>query len=265
MKEQKIFFGTNLKFLRERRKLSQEVLSEKLNVTRAKLASLESGFTRAPQPEDYINVSNFFKISIDNLLRIDLSRISELKLRELEAGSDIYIKGGNLRVLAISVDKGNNEQTEYVPIKAKAGYSDGGYSDPQYISELPKYSLPHVPKEGTFRIFPITGDSMLPVPDGSDITGQFVEDWTTLKAQTPAIAILKGQQDFVFKLLTIQEDGHLLLESLNKSYAPYTVHFENVLEVWKFHAYTSRDMPAAETDMGTVIREIRDLREQLRR
>lgn len=265
MKEQKIFFGINLKFLRERKKLSQEVLSEKLHVTRAKLAALETGNTKAPQPEDYINISNFFQVSIDSLMRIDLSKIGELKVRELEAGNDIYIKGGNLRVLAISVDKRNNEQTEYVPIKAKAGYSDGGYSDPEYIAELPKYSLPHIPKEGTFRIFPITGDSMLPIPDGSDITGQFVEDWSVLKAGTPAIVILKGQQDFVFKLLTLQEDGYLYLESLNKNYHPYTVHLEDVLEVWKFHAYTSKEMPEREADLGTVIREIRDLKEQLRK
>ncbi|CDS93700.1 Transcriptional regulator, XRE family [Sphingobacterium sp. PM2-P1-29] len=258
MKEQKIFFGSNLKFLRERRKISQEELAKNLNVTRAKLGALETGHTKSPQPEDYINVSNYFKISIDSLLKVDLSKLGELKLRELEAGNDIYVKGGNLRVLAITVDKSNNEQTEYVPIKAKAGYAGGGYSDPEYISELPKFSLPNMPK-GTFRIFPISGDSMLPIPDGSDITGQFVEDWSTIKPETPAIVILKAQ-DFVFKLVTFQQDGHILLQSLNSSYAPYMVEAEDVLEIWKFYAYTSRDMPDVATDLNMIIREIRELK-----
>ena len=262
---QKIFFGSNLKFLRNRRKQSQSDLAEILGVTRSKLALIEDGHTKSMEPLFQVVVSEYFKISIDSLLKLDLSKLGELKLRELEAGNDVYIKGGNLRVLAISVDKRNNEQTEYVPIKAKAGYADGGYSDPEYIAELPKYSLPHIPKEGTFRIFPIVGDSMLPIPDGSDITGQFVEDWSTLKSGTPAIIILKGQQDFVFKLVSLQEGGYLYLESLNKNYHPYTVHLEDVLEVWKFHAYTSREMPEAESDLGAVIREIRELKEQLRR
>lgn len=263
MKEQKIFFGTNLKFLRERKKLSQEALSTMLNVTRAKVAALESGFTKSPQPEDYINVSNFFKVSIDSLLKVDMSKLSELKLRELEAGNDIYIKGGNLRVLAISIDKSNNEQTEYVPIKAKAGYADGGYSDPEYIAELPKYSLPHIPKQGTFRIFPITGDSMLPIVSGSDITGQFVEDWTKLKAGTPAIIILKGIQDFVFKRMTFQQNGYLLLESLNPEFHPYEVNVEDVLEVWKFHSFTCIVMPEPEPEIKQLMRMIQELKEEI--
>lgn len=259
MKEQKIFFGTNLKFLRERKKLSQEALSEKLNISRAKLAALESGFTKAPQPVDYLNVSNYFKISIDSLLKVDLSKLGELKLRELQSGNDVYLKGGNIRILAISVDSTNTEQTQYVPVKAKAGYADGGYSDPEYIAELPKYKLPHIPAQGTFRIFPIMGDSMLPIPSGSDITGQFVEDWTTLKPGTPAIVILKGQ-DFVFKLMTLQDDGNVLLESLNTAYAPYIVEAADIIEVWKFYAYTSKEMPDVVTDLDAVLREIRELK-----
>lgn len=262
MKEQKIFFGSNLKFLRERKKMSQEELAKILNVTRAKLGALETGHTKSPQPEDYIEISNFFKISIDSLLKVDIGKLGELKLRELEAGNDIYVKGGNIRVLAISVDNSNTEHTEYVPVKAKAGYTGGGYSDPEYIADLPKYKLPHIPAQGTFRIFPISGDSMLPIPDGSDITGQFVEDWSSIKPDTPAIVILKAQ-DFVFKLVTFQNDGHILLQSLNSSYAPYMVEAEEVLEIWKFYAYTSRDMPDAATDLSTIIREIRELKSTL--
>ncbi|OJV54226.1 MAG: DNA-binding protein [Bacteroidetes bacterium 43-16] len=259
MKEQNIFFAANLKFLRERNKMSQEELSKKINLSRPKVAALESGHTKSPQPEDYINLSNYFKISIDSLLKVDLSKLGELKLRELQSGNDVYLKGGNLRVLAISVDATNTEQTQYVPVKAKAGYSDGGYSDPEYIAELPKYRLPHIPKQGTFRIFPISGESMLPIPDGSDITGQFVEDWTSLKAGTPAIVILKGQ-DFVFKLMTFQDDGNVLLESLNTDYAAYTVEAADVIEVWKFYAYTSKEMPEAVTDLSVILREIRGLK-----
>src|SRR5690625_1037354 len=119
---QKIFFGSNIKFLRERKKISQESLSVKLGITRAKLAALEGGQTKAPQPEDYINFSEYFKISIDALLKVDLRKLTAFKLRELEAGNDVYMTGSKIRVLAISTDKQNNENAEYVPVKAKAGY-----------------------------------------------------------------------------------------------------------------------------------------------
>ncbi|KOH42596.1 XRE family transcriptional regulator [Sunxiuqinia dokdonensis] len=261
-KAQKIFFAGNIKFLRERRKMSQEALAAKLGLTRAKLAAIEAGNTKSPQPADYLNFSEFFKISIDTLLKIELSKLGEIKLRELEAGNDVYIRGGNLRVLAISVDRSNNENVEYVPVKAKAGYM-AGCNDPEFIASLPKFSLPNLPAQGTFRIFPSTGDSMLPVPENSDIIAQYVADWTSIKADTPCIIILKGQQDFVFKMTTVHADGTILLKSLNTAYAPYTVEANDVMEIWQFYAYTSREFPEARSEMATVLTAIRNLEEKI--
>lgn len=257
-----IFFAGNIKFLRDRKKLSQEVLAAKLGLTRAKLAAIEAGNTKSPQPEDYLIFSEFFKISIDTLLKIDLSKLGELKIRELEAGNDVYVRGGNLRILAISVDKSNNENVEYIPVKAKAGYM-AGYNDPEFIASLPKYSLPNLPAGGTFRIFPSTGDSMLPVPEGSDIIAQYVADWTSIRPDKPCIVILKGQQDFVFKMVTVNTDGNILLKSLNTEYKPYSVAAEDVLEIWSFYAYTSKKFPEAQPEMTTVLMAIRNLEEKI--
>jgi transcriptional regulator with XRE-family HTH domain len=266
MKTQKVFFYTNIKFLRERRKLSQEALAEQLSLTRSKLNALENGQTRAPQPEDYLRFSDYFRISVDSLLKIDLSKLSELKIRELEAGNDVYMTGSQLRVLAITVDKDNRENVEYVPVKAKAGYRSG-YTDPEYLAALPRFSLPNLPDGHTYRMFPITGDSMLPIPEGSDVVGQYVEDWTSLRPGTPCILILKGDQDFVFKQVTVQPDGTLLLRSYNSLYEPYRVGAEEVLEVWKYQGYYSRELPSEESTMDQLLklmtvvqREIRETR-----
>ncbi len=261
-KAQKIFFAGNIKFMRERRKMSQEALAAKLGLTRAKLAAIEAGNTKSPQPADYLNFSEFFKISIDTLLKIELPKLGELKLRELESGNDVYVRGGNLRVLAISVDRSNNENVEYVPVKAKAGYM-AGYNDPEFIASLPRFALPNLPAQGTFRIFPSTGDSMLPVPENSDIIAQYVADWTSIKPDTPCIVILKGQQDFVFKMVTVNTDGTILLKSLNTAYAPYPVDANDVMEIWRFYAYTSREMPEAQSEMATVLTAIRSLEEKI--
>lgn len=253
-----LFFGKNVKFLRLRKQLTQEALASKLTVSRSKLNCIETGQTKSPTVEDLIRYSEYFRISIDTLLKIDISLLGELKLRELEAGNDVYMKGGNLRVVAISVDKANNENVEYVPVKAKAGYT-AGYHDPEYIAGLPRYSHPNLPATGTFRIFPITGDSMLPIPSGSDITGQYVADWTTLPPATPGIVILRSAQDFLFKLLTVQADGQLYLASLNSSYAPYTIPLEDVAEIWKFHAYSTTQLPEPPGDLNIVLQELRQL------
>lgn len=259
--EPKLFFASNLKFLRERRKLSQETLAENLGITRGKLALIEIGKTKSMEPDFWYTVSEYFKMSLDTLFKVDLAKVGELKLRDLEAGNDIYIKGGHLRVLAITVDKRNNENIEYVPISAKMGYSAGGYADPEFLEkELPKFSMPNIPQTGSFRLFTGQGDSMLPIPDGSDIIGKYVTDWSLLKARTPAVVVLNTEQDIVFKFITIQEDGMVLLESLNQIFKPYYVTADNIAEIWEFYSYHSREIPAPQTDLNIVLKEISELK-----
>jgi transcriptional regulator with XRE-family HTH domain len=262
MANQNFYWATNLKFLRTRKKMSQESMAQQLDIARSKLAMHESGAVKNPPLEDLVKISERFKISIDTLLKIDLSKLGELKLRELEAGNDVYMTGTNLRILALTVDRNNRENVEYVPIKAKAGYR-AGYSDPEYIASLPKYSLPELPKSGSFRMFPITGDSMLPIPDKSIVIGQYVEDWTSLKPDTAAIVILKEEHDFVFKQVTVQPDGVLHLKSLNRSYEPYSVKAEEVLEIWKFHKCQISELPEPQTDLQELKMMILDLKKQI--
>jgi transcriptional regulator with XRE-family HTH domain len=262
MSSQEIFFQKNIKFLRERRKLSQDALAEKLSLTRTKLNALEHGHTKAPQPEDYLNYSEFFRVSVDSLLKVDLSKLSELKLRELEAGNDVYMTGSQIRVLAVTVDKSNKENVEYIPVKAKAGYR-AGFNDPEYIAGLPKFSMPNLPKGATYRMFPTTGDSMLPIPEGSDIVCRFIENWTSLKPQTLCIAVLIAEQDFVFKQVTLQPDG-LLMESLNKAYQPYLVPVSEVLELWELHSYQAREIPEVQPDLHMLTMAVREMQEDIR-
>jgi transcriptional regulator with XRE-family HTH domain len=255
----KVFFSSNIRFLREGRKMSQEELSAQLGVSRNKLQALESGKTVNPAVADLIQFADYFKVSVDSLLKVDLPRLGELKLKDLLAGNDVYMTGSKIRVLAISVDKNNRENTEYVPIKAKAGYM-AGYNDPEYIAALPKFSLPNLPPSGTFRMFPTVGDSMLPIPEQSEVIAQYVEDWTSLKHDTPCVVVLKGEQDFVFKLLSIGTEGEVVLKSLNRNYAPFTVKSEDILEIWKYYKHQTSTLPAPETDIQELKSLIMDLK-----
>jgi len=233
--------------------MSQEDLAQALDISRIKLQALESGKTVNPTVNDLVKFSGHFKVSVESMLKVDLSRIGELKLRELQAGNDVYMTGSQVRILAITVDSNNRENTEYVPIKAKAGYMSG-HNDPEYIAALPKFSLPNLP-EGTFRMFSTTGDSMLPIPENSDVIGQYVQDWKGLKPDSPCIVILKGEQDIVFKLVTVQDDGSLLLKSLNKAYAPYEVGPEDILELWSYYKHQTNALPQPATDL----QELKDI------
>ncbi len=258
MKSPTLFFHSNIRFLRSEKELSQEELCRQLGLQRNKLQALESGKTINPTVADLLRFSEYFKVSVDSLLKVDLGKLGALKLRELQAGNDVYMTGSKIRILAITVDKNNKENTEYVPVKAKAGYR-AGYQDPEYIGSLPKFSLPNLPKGGTYRMFPTTGDSMLPIPENSDVIAQYVENWKTLKPATPCIVILKSEQDFVFKQVTVQGNGKVLLTSLNKNYEPYTVDAGEILEIWKYYKHQTATLPQPETGMQELKRLIEEL------
>ncbi|QRR00964.1 XRE family transcriptional regulator [Dyadobacter sandarakinus] len=262
MSTQEIYWSVNIKYLRIRQRLSQEALAEKLGISRVKLNAHESGRTANPTIDDMINFSEYFRMSIDSLLKIDLTRLSEQKIKDLEQGSELFMKGSQIRVLAITVDRDDVENIEYVPVQAKAGYRSG-YADPDFLAKLPRFNFPTVPKNGTFRMFPTVGDSMLPVPEGADIITRYVQDWTKLKAGTPCIVILKGEQDFVFKQVTINKDGTLLLQSFNKQYFAYTVPITEVIELWEYYSFHSKALPDPQTDMQQLMKMLQEMKTEI--
>ncbi len=251
MKQRTIFFASNLRKLRMRKKWSQEELAEKLAVTRSKLALLESGKTVNPPLRDLVNFSIVFGIGIDTLLKVDLRNLSEIKIQQLEAGNDTYATGTTIRVLATTVDKDNQDNIELVPEKAKAGYRSG-YGDPEWIAELPRYSIPGLSKHSKYRIFPISGDSMPPYPDGCQIIGEYIEDWTTIRDNTLCILILSsGAADFVFKQIEnkVKQEKKLLAKSLNPLYRPYEIPVSEIIEVWRYKAHIAMSVVPLNQDI----------------
>lgn len=237
-----MYFASNIKILRKRKGRTQDEVACALNLKRSTLSGYENGIAQ-PDIETLISFSSYFNVSIDTLLRVDISKLSDSQLGELERGYDAYIRGSNLRVLATTVDRSNKENIELVNEKAKAGYTTG-YADPEYIGSLPVFNLPFLSENRKYRTFQLTGDSMLPIPDGSYVTGEFLQDWRNIITGN-AYIILTLDDGIVFKVVenNIEKNGKLVLYSLNPLYEPYEVHVNEVKEVWKFVHYISSKLP----------------------
>jgi transcriptional regulator with XRE-family HTH domain len=237
-----MYFTSNIKFLRKRRGRTQDDVAVALNLKRSTLSGYENGVAQ-PGIEILVSFSRYFNMSIDTMLKIDMSKLSESQLGELERGYDAYVKGSNLRVLTTTVNADNRENIELVPEKAKAGYATG-YADPEYIGELPRFRLPFLSEKKKYRTFQLKGDSMLPIPDGSWVTGEFLQDWREL-ISGKAYVVFTINDGIVFKVVenNLKTDGKLVLYSLNPIYEPYEVHINEVKEIWKFVNYISSELP----------------------
>jgi transcriptional regulator with XRE-family HTH domain len=229
------FINENIKFLRKKQGLTQEQFSQKIGIKRSLLGAYEEGRAE-PGYENLVKMAATFQVSIDHLITNDFRNNSN-PIQE-KFSSD---KGG-FKVLAITVDKNENENIELVPQKAAAGYLNG-FSDPQYIETLPKFQLP-ILKSGTFRAFEIVGDSMLPLPSGSIVIGKYTEYLSDIKNGKTYVLVTK-QEGVVYKRVFnyLSDHGKLHLVSDNKIYSSYNVSPEDVLEIWEAKAYISIQFP----------------------
>ena len=217
------YLSQNIKHIRSLKGLTQEQFAEDLKVSRSRISSYEEN--RAIPPVEFlIDLSDYFKIPIDILIKNDLSGAKDAT----------FIEIGNKRVLfPITVDGANEDLIEIIPVEASAGYLRG-YADPEYIEHLEKIKLPFLPT-GTHRAFPIKGDSMLPVKSGSYIVARFVEEISGIKDGKTYI-VLTLNDGIVYKRVfnKIAENNMLLLVSDNKKYDPYYVPVNEILELWEF-------------------------------
>lgn len=230
-----MFFAENIKFLRLRKKLSQADLALSLDITRTTLA----GYEKSVQPpfKVLIKFAEYFNVSIDALVRYNLQVLSEFQLSQIEDGFDVDITGKKLRLLTISVNEKGDENIELVPVKAQAGYTNS-YGDLGFIESLPKFTLPFLPKNKTYRTFQIQGNSMLPVPEGAWVTCSYIQNWEHIKDGTPCVIVTRDE-GIVFKVVynQIEQSKELDLVSTNRNYKPYKLPMNKVVEIWKFETY----------------------------
>jgi transcriptional regulator with XRE-family HTH domain len=258
------YFSSNIRFLRKRRLFKQEDLAEKLDMKRSTLSGYENEVSQ-PTISALLTFSKYFSISIDTLLNIDLQKLSELQVRQLERGEDVFIKGGKLRVLATTINSDNNENIELVNEKAKAGYATG-FADPEFISQLPRFQLPFLSKQRKYRTFQLSGDSMLPIPHGSWVTGEYLQDWHQI-ISGHAYIIFTIDDGIVFKISEnlLEKNGFLRLYSLNPLYEPYDLPVSEIKEVWKFIHYISVELPEPALPQDALLKTVASLKDDMNR
>ena len=270
--------NTNLKFCRRELALTQAQMAEKLGIKRSLVGAYEEGRAE-PRLATLVNMARLFGITLDQLVTTDFSKRKNAKVigsvrapEPVAAGADgegddteppTTPAGGKLRILALTVDKDQNENIELVPQKAAAGYLNG-YADPEYLEVLPKFRLPMLSQTGTYRAFEIAGDSMLPIASGTVIVGRYVEDWATIKDGTPCV-VVSSKEGIVFKRLfnKLRSNAMFVLHSDNPHFSPYDIKVDDVLEIWEAKSYISSTFPIAELSLERVASLVLDLQQQV--
>lgn len=245
----KSYSASNIRYLRAKKDLTQQQFAELLGIKRSLVGAYEEGRAK-PNLEVMERLSRIYSVSFDDLLRSDLSKKKSPKA------------SGSFKVLAVTVDKDEKENIEFVPVKAAAGYL-AGHTDPEFVAELPKFNLPNL-AEGSYRAFEISGDSMIPIQPGSIIIGQYVEALSDVK-DGHLYVVISQREGVVFKRLFMSGADMLICRSDNPAYPPYELPAEDVLEIWKAKAYVSSVFPEENVSLQTVLESVTDLKQELTR
>ena len=254
--------GTNLKLMRKRLKKSQEEVAKELGLTRSSYSGYENNVAQ-PNLENLIAFSEYFKVSIDSLVKSDFEKYTESDWNRVDSGLQVDVKGSKLRVLTSMVNEENEDVIELIPQKASAGYT-AGYADPDYLKVLPTFHLPFLSKDRKYRSFPITGDSMPPVVEGSYVVAEFIQNWMSIRNGTPCIVVTKDD-GIVFKVVhnLLSSEQAFQLCSTNTFYEPYIVKANDILEIWKFVNYISPELPDVRIDDKGIAKTIKDLQKEV--
>lgn len=244
------YTAKNIKHLRLLKGWSQEQLANELGVTRSRIGSYEE--QRCDPPIDVlIRLSGLFHVAIDALVKCNLSRVEPSALMHVAENRILF---------PILVDQNNNDLIEVVTAKVSAGYLNG-YSDPEYISQLPIMNLPFK-VVGKHRAFAIKGDSMPPLKTGSYVVGKFVEKISDIIDGHTYILITQTE-GMVYKRI-YKTAGGLELHSDNKQYHAYTIANGDVLEIWQFVcALNLSDKKEEELNLNSIMEMLRSMRVEI--
>lgn len=224
----------NIKYLRKKHGYTQETFAQALGINRPSVGAYEEG--RAdPRLTTLAKMAELFEVSVDELISDDLTKENRAPRQ-------------NVKVLAVTVaEHAEEEFIQLVPTKAAAGYTNG-FSDPEYLTELPKFHLPVLPKGSTYRAFEIAGDSMLPIVSGSIVVGKYVEQLDYIRNGNTYVLVTRSE-GVVYKRVFnyIEEKGKLFLVSDNKAFSAYELDPSEVVEIWEAKAYISVEFPDPNT------------------
>ena len=186
MNDNKIFLASNLKYLRILNKKTQEEVGEICNKTNTAVSNWEKGI-REPDAVDLFTLSNYFNISIDDLMAKDL-------------------RFDNAEIIDITSD------TVQIPVLGtiKAGIAIEAQEDIIEYVDIPKEWA-----KGNKQYYglQISGDSMFPKYQEKDIV-IFLQTNDYESANKKDCAVMVNGFDATFKNITIT-DGGITLVPLN--------------------------------------------------
>ncbi len=245
--------STNLRHLRNERKLSQQELADMMGIGRTTIANIESNLAN-PGHKTLLEIVKIFDVTIDDLLNKDLSTLIS-PIAESSEKTKIIV---SYRPVIVTVDSIGDENIVLVDTKAAAGYPTR-YLEPEFYKELPAFKLPGTDyRNGTFRCFQVDGDSMQDtIQHGDYVIGRFCDNHFKDVKDGHVHVVVTNDNVLVKRLVNKAETEHKMhLISDNETYPEVMVDIDEIKEIWFVKSKLSSYMPVKKNDIDKLIGDL---------
>lgn len=223
--------GKNIRKIRTVKKLSQASFAQLFSLARPSVGAYEEGRAE-PKIDTIIQIANHFDLSIDALLKKDLTinelvRFDSLKNKnpdqKISEGHQIKTSGRNMNI-------------KFIPATNYLDYISN-YRNLDFIDTLPAFSLPHI-KSSSARAFEINNNAMM-FDNAGIFTGDIVICDENILQQADLhvdhiyIAVL---EDNILVRRLRENEKNIKLAADNPDWQHLFLNFESIREIWEINS-----------------------------
>ncbi|MGI4742607.1 MAG: XRE family transcriptional regulator [Janthinobacterium lividum] len=262
--------GRNIRKLRESLNESQTVFAARLDLNRGQIASYEAE-EKASEPSmaTVLKMVDAFNIDLrafvsdpafagvgkslppSNVNHIDKAA-APVKAASPGERLPPFHPVASPRILVVTTDSDEADNISLVNTRVAAGYAGGGFVEPEFVRRLPSFRLPDPAyRNGTFRAFQVSGESMQPtLYEGDWVICRFLDSWDREIQDTFVHVVVTDEVPVVKRVLNrLGERGQLTLQSDNPAFAAQFLDAERVREVWRAVGRLSRQFANPRYDL----------------
>lgn len=176
-------------------------------------------------------------------------------------------KTNHPEIININLDNGSGVVIPMIDQKAAANYLSG-YTSQQYYNELAHTTLPaYMAKGGMHFWLQVKGDSMeTTFYDGDWLLCEQIhrENWLDLKDFDVHVVVSNDRGVQVKRIKNRLKKGFIRCRSDNRAHKPYSLLYDDILEIWRVKWYLSNYMPNRNEDLFNKVDIIEENVEDLR-
>lgn len=229
--------GKNIRKIRTVKKLSQAAFAQIFNLARPSVGAYEEGRAE-PRIDTILQIANYFGLSIDALLKKDLT------INELVRFDSLKNKKQDLKTIESHQRQGNarNLNTKYIPSGKMLDYISN-YRNLDYIDGLMAFHLPNISSTPA-RAFDVTDNAMSfdhagIVPGDIVISDKKISVPDELHLDQVYVAILDDRM--IIRRLQ-EKQVKLKLSADHPDWQNQFIPFETILELWEVNSILTRNI-----------------------